>query len=504
MKNIGRRDFLKMVAAVPVGMMLSHFLPRLVSTEPASPNIIVVVLDALSARNMSLYGYQRWTTPNIERFATRCDVYHTHHSAGTFTTSGTASLLTGTYPWTHRAINLNGLIARDRYQRNSFRLFESRYHRIAFTQNAFANFLLDQFNQDIDEHLPLGSFSQLNHYLTNIREKDYPPKYEAFDNFLFARDLNDTPGSLVLGTLNAYLKERTYQKSQKAGLQYSRNRLIFDIDQVFSGLASLVADLETSSFCYFHLFPPHEPYSPKDDFRDLFQNGWQPTPKPKHPLQSNISQERLDSERLAYDQYIATTDAAFGQFLDEIERTGLRDNSYLILTSDHGESFERGYWGHAGPLAYEPGVHIPLLISAPGQKSRRDFYSLTNSVDLLPSLLKISGLPIPAWCEGKILPGNGGQADEARVAFSMDAKGSSAFDDLSPITLAMHQGNYKLIYYKGYGGEGYPYHDGVFELYNLKNDPEELQDLVKDEVSVAQHMQGLLLDAYNKANQLMK
>ncbi len=63
-----------------------------------SPNIIVLVFDAMSADNLSLYGYRRETSPNFERLAQRSNVYHSHYSAGSFTTSGTASLLTGLYP----------------------------------------------------------------------------------------------------------------------------------------------------------------------------------------------------------------------------------------------------------------------------------------------------------------------------------------------------------------------------------------------------------------------
>jgi arylsulfatase A-like enzyme len=208
----------------------------------------------------------------------------------------------------------------------------------------------------------------------------------------------------------------------------------------------------------------------------------------------------LHEQRLKYDQFIATTDDAFGNFLDDIETSGLLDNSYVILTSDHGESFERGYLGHAGPLAFEPGVHIPLLISAPSQTSRRDFYTNTNSVDLLPTLLHISGLDIPNWCEGEILPGYKIETDHQRITFSMDLKHSSAFGYLSPITLAMYQGDYKIIHYKGYGREGDAFHDGLFELYNLKEDPEEMNNLIEEEKVIAKKMQDNLLEAYNRAN----
>jgi len=504
MKTINRRDFLKLMAAIPASMALSKALSTL--SEPrqtlSSPHIIVIVLDALTARNMSLYGYPRQTTPNIERFAERCNVYHSHYSAGTFTTAGVASLLTGTYPWTHRAINIKGLIARDRYTRNVFKLFESHYNRVAFTQNRLANYIVSQFDESIDQHLPIKSFSELELYITDVGFSDYLVKFRSLDDFLLR--VSPTQGSLLLGTFNKYRKENAFQKVITNNLQYNREELIFDIRHVFEGLESHVVDLDSASLCYFHLLPPHDPYIPTKEFRGLFNDDWKPVAKPKHPLENIQSNQFLNEERLKYDQFIATTDSALGAFLDEFEKAGLLENSYVILTSDHGESFERGYLGHAGPLVYDPGIHIPLLISAPGQSTRRDFHSVTNSVDLVPTILNISGFESPDWCEGEVLPGYGGQPDDTRATFSMDIKLASAFGDLSPITIAMHQGDYKIIYYKGYGTKDSPYNKGLFELYNLKDDPEEMDDLINIETAIAQQMQEHLLEAYRSANQAFR
>ena len=126
---------------------------------------------------------------------------------------------------------------------------------------------------------------------------------------------------------------------------------------------------------------------------------------------------------------------------------------------------------------------------------------VTSSVDVLPTLLWLSNQAIPDWCEGSILPGFGVKIDPKLITYSMDAKGGSAFDNLSPITIAMYQENFKLIYYKGYGSAGFPYFDGLFELYNLKNDPEELYNLINVEHGMAQQMQEHLLNAYKIANQ---
>ena len=63
------------------------------------------------------------------------------------------------------------------------------------------------------------------------------------------------------------------------------------------------------------------------------------------------------------------------------------DDTYVIVTSDHGEMFERGIRGHVTPTLYEPVIRVPLLIAKPGQREREDVYAPTSCVDLLPTLL---------------------------------------------------------------------------------------------------------------------
>src|SRR5512138_1531107 len=138
MSKLSRRDFLKLYTAFLAGSALSgvsYALSSVPAQRTGKPNILFVVFDAMSARNLSLYGYARKTTPNLDRFAERASVYHSHYSAGNFTTSGTASMLTGLYPWTHRAINYRGMIARRLADRNLFHLLGDGYTRVAFTQN---------------------------------------------------------------------------------------------------------------------------------------------------------------------------------------------------------------------------------------------------------------------------------------------------------------------------------------------------------------------------------
>ena len=183
MAYISRRDFLRLAAMAPVAMAFSQTIaPSPLGAN--SPNIIVLVFDAMSADNLSLYGYRRNTRPNLERLAQRSTVYHSHYSAGSFTTSGTASLLTGLYPWTHRAINQEGQVGPAFVDKNIFSLLGKSYDRAGFGQNVWAELLLGEFHSDLDVHLPPGAFSVRDQLSGSLLEKDAPIGYYAYDDFL--------------------------------------------------------------------------------------------------------------------------------------------------------------------------------------------------------------------------------------------------------------------------------------------------------------------------------
>ena len=112
-----------------------------------------------------MYGYPRMTMPNLEKLLDRATVYHQHHAGGTFTTPGTATLLTGTLPWTHRAYNVDGTIIPEQIQQNMFTQFSERgYYGFAYTHNPLADLLLRQFRSSIDQYFPEHEFFLENNW----------------------------------------------------------------------------------------------------------------------------------------------------------------------------------------------------------------------------------------------------------------------------------------------------------------------------------------------------
>src|SRR5690349_15640004 len=132
---LNRRDFLKLAGLLSLGASIpstEKLIPLANQPQGKPKNIVVIVFDAFSAYNIPVYGYERITTPNIGRLSKRAIVYHNHFAGGNFTSPGTASLLTGVLPWTHRASRANAKVAKPFVSRTLFSVFQN-YYRIAYT-----------------------------------------------------------------------------------------------------------------------------------------------------------------------------------------------------------------------------------------------------------------------------------------------------------------------------------------------------------------------------------
>ncbi len=495
MPRISRRDALRVGAALSGALAVSRIAPGLARTgsTPSTPNIIVLVFDALSAENLSLYGYHRLTSPNLEQFATRATVYDAHYSAGSFTTPGTASLLTGLYPWTHRAIDESGLIARRLVEENLFRAIGKGYHRLAYSQNMWPNYFFGQFQSDLDRILSPAAFSLVDQIVGDKFGADLVDTHRAFDDFLFQDGA--PPASLVFGLAERIQLRRAVARAPAAdyprGLPRTGNYPIyFRLKDVFDGLMSTIEALPTPSIAYLHLWAPHAPYRASGKFDSAFADGWKPREKPDHILGDHMAPRNVNDRRQNYDEYVADIDSEVGRLVDFLDARGILKRSYLVITADHGEFFERGVEGHITPLLYDPVVRVPLVISSPGQTSRQDVNIPTSSLDLVPTLVQLAGGAIPAWSEGQILVGFGGSEDPQRSIYMMDAKQNSAFAALTKVSFALRKGPYKLICYRGYGQYG---GKDQFELYDLGSDPAELNDLYPASPPVAKTLQDELM-----------
>jgi arylsulfatase A-like enzyme len=505
MTRLSRRDFLKLAGTLSASAYLSNSSPT--SRTENQPNVLILLFDTMSARHLSLHGYPRQTSPNLERFAERATVYHSHYAAGNYTTPSTASMLLGIYPWKHRAHTHGGIVRRDLVNQNLFALFGNDFHRLTFAQTWYANILMQQFFRSVDRNLPSTSFSLSGRRLFF---NDHFLRETALTNFLFedfaVHLIPDLPGTLVGGYLSSgyFLRHGDYFRTgfpdYPLGIPYNPNtNLAFLIEDVFGGVFEAIRDSSAQPLphlSYHHLFAPHEPSKPRQEFLEMFKDDYEPVRKPDHPLGEGRKFRELVKLSDQYDSYMANVDYEFGLLMDKLEQEGLLENTYVIVTSDHGQLFERSTFGHAGPLMYDSVLHIPLLIRAPGQTSRVDVHTQTSNIDVLPTLLSLLGKDVPTGLDGRLLPGYGGEEDPSRAIYSMVSERVSSFGPLHEGTFVLQQLPYKLIFNRG--NEKYK---DVFELYNLQEDPDELVDLISKETTVAKQMKDQLLDALQTADE---
>ncbi|HXQ32467.1 MAG TPA: sulfatase-like hydrolase/transferase, partial [Anaerolineales bacterium] len=232
------------------------------------------------------------------------------------------------------------------------------------------------------------------------------------------------------------------------------------------------------------------------EFFEKFKDGWKAPEKPIHDL----SEEKLDSAELGlnhryYDEYLASWDHETGRLFDFLKGSGLEENSYIIITADHGELFERGIKGHFTKLIYDPLIRVPLIVSRPGQAAREDIHALTSSVDILPTIASWLGHPIPAWTEGELLLELGEVQNEHRSIFSVDAKYNSSFTPLRNYSISITREAHRFIHYN------YPKDDyEKFEFYDLHSDPNELTDLFPSKPTLALEMREELMQKVEEVN----
>jgi arylsulfatase A-like enzyme len=249
---------------------------------------------------------------------------------------------------------------------------------------------------------------------------------------------------------------------------------------------------------YYHFYPPHAPYQPRIDFTGLFNDGWETDEKP-FEFAGPEPQRKANRSRREYDRFVADFDNAFADLYRGLEQSGVLQNSWLVLTSDHGEMFERGFIGHINITLFDPLVRVPLLIFPPGTTERIDIEDRTSALDVLPTLLQVTGQQIPADLPGSVLPPfDLDYQGMPRKIFTMNPKHSSSAYQLREGIIGLLQDEFKLVYYFGHEEMG-----DVPErvaLYDLMNDPEELTDLYADRLDIAAPMLAYLMEQLEQAN----
>jgi arylsulfatase A-like enzyme len=422
--------------------------PRQFTTSPsAKPNVVLISFDALTAQDMSLYGYKLPTTPQFERLARRSYNFVNFVSTADFTSPAVASLLTGEYPLTNRVFQLYGHIP-DRLREDNIAwvLRQHGYTTGAIVTNPAAHPLALRIS---------SSFSSL----------PWPP----VSSWIF-------PGTFLLQLKNSLLFDAANGFAVNTILRFGCLFGLFNQSSwvepraVFASAREFIQSAGTPYFLWIHVYPPHAPYVtdarfqgrflPGPDFTTQAEYFWQ-TPLVYYP---SAMQHEVDLLRLRYDESVAECDSALGEFVDWMATSGRDANTILAVTSDHGESFSGGWWSHGSPVLHYAETHIPLLISLPHQNRGYTETEDADLTDIAPTLLGVLGIGKPSWMDGHALTGPTQGVSPPEPSFSMYLAQADAFSRPETAATAANSGPYHLVWYFPSGG---------VELFDIARDPEQ-------------------------------
>jgi arylsulfatase A-like enzyme len=450
------------------------------SSRNPRPNIVLVTVDTLSALHSSLYGYSRDTTPGLETLAQKATVFHNFYANSNFTTTAVASIHTGMRPWRHQVYSLIGWIPQSLGKQTiAPRLQRYGYETVCFVSNPNADPRHWGGNFGFNMRTSLHGGTSLERSLSPMLAWKEANWYRSRLHFPFslAESLDKRMGA-----------------ENKTGLMWA-----FPSEQVYDRAAAYLQKRKPSSdspplFLWVHTFPPHDPYLPPAAFQRHYNAGNSfLSAAEQHRFLSgwydSSRQNEVDILRDRYDEQVRYADNRLMQFLDKLDTLLPPQKTLLVVTSDHGESFEKGFIRHTGPLLHEALIKVPLLIRYPGQSKGSVVDSPAEQVDLLPTILAEAGLDIPAELEGRPLGPMHTPSDAAsrNTVWSMSVDSNPSIDRLSRYTVAGIQGNLKYVAAMEQGWFAWE------RLFDLASDPNELNDLAASRLlEVADFRQAFL------------
>lgn len=354
--------FLRMARrTVPVmaGLIILAFLaartPSVVeylATERLGPppgetqNLVLIVLDTERARNLSLYGHQRPTTPNLERLAARGAIFDWAISSAPWTLPSHGSIFTGRYP----------------------------------------SELGTSYDSPLSDSIPtLATVLRSRGYMTAGFVSNFyflTPLYGLDHGFIHwdAQPLSwqmamESPW--ILRTALRWI----YQMGDRTGVRKDAATVT---DEFLAWRAKQTAG--RPYFAFLNYFDAHSPYLSPGPYATRFRPAEHERPRIKGDEASLYAARELEELEEAYDGAISYIDEQLGRLVTELEGTGDLARTLVIITSDHGEEFgEHGFVGH-GRNVNLPVIHVPLVVLHPSVPAG-------TRVDLPVSLI---GLPATA------------------------------------------------------------------------------------------------------------
>ncbi len=265
-----------------------------------------------------------------------------------------------------------------------------------------------------------------------------------------------------------------------------------DVDEAISWLRNKAMSLDRPFMLYLGIRAPHPAYVTSEEYLRLIDDSGveiPPADKWTHPaieylkrvwiIRFKMTKESIKLVRKTYFAMISEVDRMVGKVLNCLEDLSLIDHTYIIFTSDHGDHAMEHGLTHKHSM-FEPSVRVPLIISGPGLRQGIVVEDLVSLIDLYPTFMDLANIPCTSKLDGhSLLPLLKGKQDQDRPDWVF----SEYHGEASATSIFMlRRGPWKYIAYVGMPPQ----------LFNLEDDPWEIEDLSREEKDKVEEMNTLL------------
>ncbi len=352
------------------GVMLREPPPALlVGGDSARPSLLLITVDTLRADKLSCYGYDRMSTPGMDRLAAEGVLFENAQVQSPWTLSSLASILTSTYP------SVNGVL--------------TGYNRLDDARETLAEVL--KRHGYVTQAIVTNGWLETNFGLNQGFDSYYHPD-DYFAIYRFA-------GMTWERVARRILRERMDPTN--------RHRAEYVSDRAIQWLRN---HRDRSFFLWLHYIDPHDPYAPPAPYNRLWDADYQGRWKEGTGVIFNLrigqilTAEEMTHIEALYDGEVAYCDEHIGRVLEELDRLGLTGNTLVLLSSDHGEEF----WDHGGVMhghtLYEECLIVPLLMRFPGRLPQGlRVPERVRLLDLVPTVCDLLSVEPPEEAQGTSL-----------------------------------------------------------------------------------------------------
>lgn len=419
-----------------------------------SPNIIFIVIDAVRTKNLSCYGYSKPTSPNIDNLAKEGILFEDAFSCSNATDASLTTIFSGMYPMSHGVLSHGG-------------------HWLGKLMGEVDTKKIDKVGiRFLPEILKSKDYTTL---AIDWLGRWHSRGYDYYSGMMRHAKPISFPVTRVDSALRVL--SRRYVAFQKP-------TIIDDAHLVTSQARNLITKYRNKKFFLFiHYWDTHAPYAPPTNFyKNIGEGGANKILRGIANPSSWKKRNWKAQEYIArYDACIRYVDHEVGKLVEHLETLGILDRTLIVLTSDHGESLtEHGiFFRHHG--LYDVSLHVPIIIRYPGFPKNKRIKGFVQHFDIVPTLFELLKIKNSDFDGISVMPLIHEEVDQLHSAVYAE---EALYERKRTIRTATHKYIHALTRKGAVCRHCKRIHGGIEELYDLKEDPNETKNIVKEKSDV--------------------